>query len=111
MLHEIGGNQIDPFWISDERLKRCPLRLEPFFARQLFAFGDFFELFVDLWQFACVQAELGDAALIVDRNSRFVGDRSLDVVDADVIAEDGARICIRLFDWCAGEANERGVRQ
>ena len=60
---------------------------------------------------ACVRAQLGDAALVVDRHRRLVGDGALDVVDADVIAEDGARVGVGLLDGRAGEADERRVRQ
>jgi hypothetical protein len=35
----------------------------------------------------------------------------LDVVDADVIAEDGARIGVGLLDRRASEADERRIRQ
>jgi len=33
----------------------------------------------------------------------------LDVVDADVVAEDGARVRVGLFDWRPGEADEGRV--
>ena len=37
--------------------------------------------------------------------------RALDVVDADVVAEDCARVRVRQLDRRAGEADERGVGQ
>lgn len=40
------------------------------------------------------------AALVIDRHCRLVGDRPLDVVDADVVAEDDPRFCVRLLDGC-----------
>ena len=111
VLHQIGGDELDALRIADQRLQRGPLRLELLLARQLFAFGDLFELLVDLRQLACVQPELGDAALVVDRHRGLVGDGALDVVDADVVAEDRARVGVGLLDRRAGEADERGVRQ
>jgi hypothetical protein len=33
MFHEIGGDEIDAFRVSDERFKRGPFRLELLFAR------------------------------------------------------------------------------
>ena len=74
---------------------------------QLLSFGNRFELLVDLRQLALVQPQLGDAALAIDRHRRLVGHGALDVIDADVIAEDRARI--GLLDRCAGEADERRV--
>ena len=55
------------------------------------------------------ELELGQPALVVDRHGRAVLDGALDVVDADVVAEDGARVGVGLLDRRAGEADERGV--
>jgi hypothetical protein len=76
---------------------------------RLLSFGDRFEFLVDIRQIVLVQPKLGDAALVIDRHRRLVGHGALDVVDADVIAEDRARIGVRLPDRCAGEADERRV--
>jgi hypothetical protein len=78
------------FWIPDERFECSPLGLAFLFTRFLFAFGDLFEFLVDLRNLARVQAELGNAALVIDRHRRLIGHRPLDVVDADLIAEDRA---------------------
>ena len=59
---------------------------------QFLAFGDLFKLRIDLRQLGCVQAELGNAALVIDRHCGLVGDGSLDVVDGNVIAEDSPRV-------------------
>ncbi len=59
----------------------------------------------------CVQTELGDAALVVDRHRGLVGHGALDVVDGDVVAEHRPRVGVGLFDRRAGEADERRVRQ
>jgi hypothetical protein len=78
---------------------------------RLLSFGDRFEFLVDIRQIVLVQPKLGDAALVIDRRRRLVGHGALYVVDADVIAEDRARIGVRLLDRCAGEADERRVWQ
>ena len=57
------------------------------------------------------QGELGQTALVVDRHGRPVLDGALYVVDADVVAEDGARVGVGEFDGRAREADERRVRQ
>jgi hypothetical protein len=76
---------------------------------RLLSFDDRFEFLVDIRQIVLVQPKLGDAALVIDRHRRLVGHGALDVVDADVIAKDRARIGVRLLDRCAGEADERRV--
>ena len=87
------------------------MRLELLLALDLLAFGGLLELGVDLRPLGLLQLQLGEPALVVDRHGRAVDDRALDVVDADVVAEDGARVGVGLLDRRAGEADERGVRQ
>ena len=74
--------------IAHQRLQRGPLRLELFLLRQLLAFGDLLKLRVELRQLGGVQAELGNAALLIDRHRGLVGDGALDVVDGN---DHGAR--------------------
>ena len=76
-----------------------------------FPCGDFLELGIDLGQLGFVQAQLGDPAFVVDRDRGLVDHRLLDVVDRDVLAKDGPRVGVVLFDLRAGESNERGIRQ
>ena len=45
-----------------------------------FCFGDFLELRINLGEFGFVQAQLGDAAFVVDRDRGLVDDGWLDVV-------------------------------
>jgi hypothetical protein len=52
-----------------------------------------------------IQPELGHAAFVIDQHRHLVGHGALDVLNADVIAEDGARIAVGFFDWRAGEAD------
>jgi hypothetical protein len=77
---------------------------------RLLSFDDRFEFLVDIRQIVLVQPKLGDAALVIDRHRRLVSHGALDVVDADVIAEDPARIGVRLLDRCASKADERTPR-
>ena len=56
-----------------------------------------------------VEGELGEAALVVDGHCGPVLHRAPDVVDADVVAEDGAGVGVLQFDGRAGEADERRV--
>jgi hypothetical protein len=72
------------------------------FLLQLISFDDRFEFLVGVTQ-------AWRRGSVIDRHRRLVGHGALDVVDADVIAEDHARIAVRLLDRCAGEADERHV--
>ena len=58
-----------------------------------------------------VQLQLGQAALVVDRHRGPVLHRALDVVDADVVPEHGARVGVLELDGRSREADERGVGQ
>src|SRR5438067_4166220 len=98
MSHKISGDEIDALRVPDQRLESCPLCFQLLFASQLFAFSDLLELLVNLRQLACTEPKLGDAALIINRNRRLISDGALDVVNADVITEHGARIGIRFLD-------------
>jgi hypothetical protein len=49
--------------------------------------------------------------LVVDGDSRSVFYSALDIVDADVVTEDGPGVLIREFDGGAGETDEGGVRK
>ena len=60
---------------------------------------------------ALKQRQLSEAAFVVDRHRRPVLDGTLDVVDADVVAEDGAGVGVLEFDRRAGEADKGGVGQ
>ena len=81
----------------------APLRLEFLLLGQFLAFSDFLKLRVKLRQFGGVQAELGNAALVLDRHRGLVGNGALNIVDGNVIAENRPRVRIRLFDGRAGE--------
>ena len=111
MRHQIGGDEREAFRIAHQGLQRGPLGFELLLLGQLLAFGDLLKLRVELRQLTGVQAQLGDAALVIDRHRGLVRHGALDVVDADVIAEDRPRVRVRLLDGRAGEADEARVRQ
>ena len=86
-------------------------RLQLFLAIDLLALRHLLELRVDLGLLGGLQLQLRQAALVVDRHRRAVEHRALDVVDADVVAEDRARVGVGLLDRRTGEADERRVRK
>ena len=87
----------------------CPLALQSLLAGDLLVLGDLLEAGIDLRLLHSVQPQLGQPSLVVDRNGSPVLHGLLDVVDADVVAEDGAGVGVFLFDGCAGEPDERGA--
>ena len=111
MLHQILGDEADALLGADDGFQRGPLGLELLLVVDFLAFGGFLEIRVDLRLFRRLQLQLGEAAFVVDGHGRLVLDGALDVVDADVIAEDRPRVGVGLLDRRAGEADEGGVRQ
>ena len=106
VLDQVFRDHPNPFLTADECFQHAPLHLELLLAILFFPFGDFIELGIDIGEFGFVKAQLGDAACVVDRGGRLVDHRLLDVVDRDVLTEDGPRIGVVLFDRRAGEADE-----
>ena len=78
---------------------------------QLLALGDLLEVLVDLRPLGLVEFDLGQPALVVDPDGGPVLDGPLDVVDVDVVAEDGLGVLVGRLDGRAGEPDERGVGQ
>ena len=109
MLDDVPGDELQALLGADDGLELRPLGLELLLAIDLLAFGGFLEVRVDLRPLGLVERELREAALVVDRHRGAVFHRPLDVVDADVVAEDRARVRVRQLDRRAGEADERGV--
>jgi hypothetical protein len=111
VLDDVLGHDSQTPLRADDGFELGPLGLELLLALDLLALGGLLELRVDLRAFRLVERELGEPALVVDRHRGAVRDGALDVVDADVVAEDRARVRIAELDRRAGEADERGMRQ
>ncbi len=106
------GDQLDAASRCRPSPRARPLALELLLALDLLALGDLLELGVERRASrSSGSVELGQAALVVDGHRGAVLDRALDVVDVDVVAEDGAGVLVGQLDRRAGEADERGVRQ
>jgi hypothetical protein len=93
---EVGSDQVDALLRSDHGLQLRPLALEPFFAGDLLVLGDLLEARVDPRLPRGVQSQLGQPPLVVDRDRCPVLHGLLDVVDADVVPEDGAGVGVLL---------------
>ena len=111
MFDDVPGDDLQALLGADDGLELCPLGLELLLALDLLAFGGVLEVRVDLRPLGFVERELGEAAFVVDGHRGAVLHGALDVVDADVVTEHGARVGILELDRRAGEADERGVRQ
>ena len=111
VLDQVAGDQLDPILGPDHRFQLRPPGLELLLALDFLALGRFLELGVDLGPLGLLQRQLGEPALVVDRDRGAVDHRPLDVVDADVVAEHRPRVGVGLLDRRAGEADERGVGQ
>ena len=111
VVYEVFGDGPKPLLRADDGFHRSPLRAQPLPPLYFFAFRRFLEVRIDLRLFCFRQFQLRQSALVVDRYGRLVFDRTLDVVDADVIAEHGSGVGVGLLDGCPSEPDERCVRQ
>ena len=92
MINQVSRDQLDPVVRSHHGFELRPSALELLLALDLLAFGGFLELGIDLGPFRCLQLQLSEPTFVVDGDRGAIDDRPLDVVDADVVAEDGASI-------------------
>ena len=99
VVDQVLGDELDPLLGADQRLQRGPLALELLLLVQLLALGDLLELLVELRPLGLVEFELGQPALVVDPDGGPVLDGPLDVVDVDVVAEDGLACSCRSARW------------
>ncbi len=111
MIDEVAGDHLQAPRAADHRLQLRPLALQPLLAGDLLALGDLLEVLIDPWLLGLGQIELGEPALVVDRHGRPILDRALDVVDVDVVPEDGAGVSVIQLDRRPREADERRARQ
>ena len=109
MRDDVLGDEPEPGPGPGDGLELGPPGLQLLLALDFLALGHFLELGIDLRPLGLVQCQLGESALVVDRYGGAVLDGSLDVVDADVIAEHRARVGVLQLDRRAGEADERGI--
>ena len=114
-LLEVGddvlSDLLDALLRADDGLQLRPPGLELLLALYLLALGGLLEVRINARPLALVQRELGQTALVVDGHRGPVLHGSLDVVDADVLAEHGPRVGVFKLDGRSGEADERGVGQ
>ena len=94
-----------------DRFELRPTTVEFLLSIDFPAFRRLFELPIDLGALGVFHLELCETPFIVDQDRRAVGHCALNVVHADLVTENAARVCIRLPDWCSGETHELRVRQ
>ena len=92
VLDDVLGDEADALLGADDGLELRPARLELLLTLDFLALGGLLELLVDERVRALVEGELGEAVLLVDGDRGAVEHGLLDVVDADVVAEDRARV-------------------
>ncbi|OPZ75898.1 MAG: hypothetical protein BWY79_01892 [Actinobacteria bacterium ADurb.Bin444] len=109
VLHQITSDELQPMLGAHHGLQLGPAGLELLFLLDLFAFGRFFEVGVDVGDLGFIQGQFGQAAFVVDGDGGLVFNRPLDVIDADVVAEDGAGVRILELNGGAGETHEGGA--
>ena len=111
VLDDVARNEGQALFGAYHGLELGPLGLELLLAIDLFAFGRLLEARVDVRALSLVEGDLGEAALVVDRDGGLVLDRPLDVVDADVIAKDRPGIGVFELHRSARETDEGGIGQ
>ena len=109
MCHDILGDLADALLRAHDSFQLRPLRLELLSALDLLALGGLLEVGVDHRSLALVEGQLGEAALVVDGHSRLVLHGAPDIVDADVVAEDGPSVGVMELDGRSGKADERRI--
>ena len=111
MLDDVPGDEFQARFGAYNGFELRPFGLELLPALDLLAFGGLFEFRVDGRFLALVQRKLGKSTLVETWNCRLVLYRALNVVDADVVAENRAGVGVLKLDGRSGETDERGVRQ
>jgi hypothetical protein len=94
VVHDILRDQPKSLLRSRDCLQASPFRLQTLLALDLFSLRHLLELFVHPRFFFFGQVELGKSAFIVNRHRCPVFHRPLDVVDGDVVTEDGACVAV-----------------
>ena len=111
MGHQSGGHPANPLIGADQGFARRPFAFEFLFIRFLFRLGDPLELGIDSLKPGLAQFDSRQAAFVIDAHRRAVLNGARDIVDVDIIAENGGGIFIMAFDGGAGETDKRGMGQ
>ena len=111
VVHDVLGDEAQALLRPDDRFELRPLRLQLLLPLDLLSLGDLLELLVDPRLQLLGEIELGQPALVVDGHGGPVLDRALDVVDRDVVAEDGAGVAVCQLQRRARKGDEGRVRQ
>jgi hypothetical protein len=93
VLDDVSRDEVQALLGTDDSFELGPLALEALYALGVLAFSNFLEVGVEGSAPDLVQVQLSEAALVEDRYRRPVLDGALNVVDADVVAEDRACSC------------------
>ena len=109
VAHQIPRQELEAPLRADQGFELRPLRLELLLALDLLSLGDLFEARIDPGALGLPELELEEPRLVVDGYGGSVLHRPLDVVDADVVAEDRPRVRVRLLDRRPREADERRI--
>ena len=111
MAHQILGDKLQPFLRANHRLKRRPFGFQLLPPLHFLVLCHLLELRINFRPFVLVEFQVREAALVVDGDRGLIVDGALDVVDADVIAKNRARVGVGLLDGSAGKSDERCVGQ
>ena len=107
----IIGNESQTLFGSHQCLKLSPFGLEFLLAYDLLPFGHFLKFRVNAGPFVLIQLNFGETSLIGNRNGGTVLNRTLYIVDADVISKNGAGVAVGLLNRCTCKTDKRGVGQ
>lgn len=110
MLDQIGSNQRQALFCTDQPLDGRPFGFLFFLFRCFIVFEDRLDFSIDARFLVLVQFDSCQPALVENGHRRSILDGPADVVDINIFAEDRRRIDIVGFDRRAGKADERCVR-
>ena len=110
MRHHVLGHRLQPVVAGDQVVLAGELPLQ-FLLLRLVQFRLFQQALHVLVEVFVDQLQFGDAVLVVERHRRAVGHRLLEIVDADVIAEDLPGLLLAHDQRRAGKGQESGVGQ
>ena len=111
MVNDVLGYLPDSVGSADDGLQLRPLGLEPLLALDFLSLGGFLEIRVNCWPLGVIKFQPGQAAFVVDGHGGPVLHGTPDVVDADVIPENGPGVGVLQFNGRAGKPNEGSVGQ